>query len=142
MDEKFLRSGRIVIVGASLAGTRAAGALRYQGFTGSLTVTGDKPPNPYARPPLSKQVLDGWVPAGHTGLPRRGAIEADWRLGGAGTGLGLGDQQVRRADGSSVGFDGLLITTGVRARPWANPDEAALDGVLVLRTRQDADRLR
>ncbi|MBW8767727.1 MAG: FAD-dependent oxidoreductase [Geodermatophilales bacterium] len=142
MDEKFLRSGRIVIVGASLAGTRAAGALRYQGFTGSLTVIGDESAEPYDRPPLSKQVLDGWVPAGHTGLPRRGAIEADWRLGVAATGLDLAAKQVRLADGSSVGFDRLLITTGVRARPWPNPDEAALDGVLVLRTRQDADRLR
>src|SRR4051812_48274428 len=121
MDEEFLRTGRIVIVGASLAGTRAAGALRYQGFTGSLNVIGDESAEPYDRPPLSKQVLDGWVPAGHTGLPRRGAIEADWRLGVAATGLDLADKQVRLADGSSVGFDRLLITTGVRARPWPRP---------------------
>src|SRR3954451_8857734 len=128
MDEEFLRTGRIVIVGASLAGTRAAGALRYQGFTSSLTVICDESAEPYDRPPLSKQVLDGWVPAGHTGLPRRGAIEADWRLGVAATGLDLAAKQVRLADGSSVGFDRLLITTGVRARPWPNPDEAALTG--------------
>src|SRR3954452_6215205 len=121
MDEEFLRTGRIVIVGASLAGTRAAGALRYQGFTGSLTVIGDESAEPYDRPPLSKQVLDGWVPAEHTGLPRRGAIEADWRLGVAATGLDLADKQVRLADGSSVGFDRLLITTGGRARPWPRP---------------------
>src|SRR3954452_3672847 len=121
MDEEFLRSGRIVIVGESLAGTRAAGALRYQGFTGSLTVIGDESAEPYDRPPLSKQVLDGWVPAEHTGLPRRGAIEADWRLGVAATGLDLADKQVRLADGSSVGFDRLLITTGGRARPWPRP---------------------
>src|SRR3954454_4564627 len=142
MDEEVLRTGRIVIVGASLAGTRAAGALRYEGFTGSLTMIGDESAEPYDRPPLSKQVLDGWVPAEHTGLPRRGAIEADWRLGVAATGLDLAAKQVRLAAGSSVGFDRLLITTGVRARPWPNPEEAALDGVLVLRTRQDADRLR
>jgi NADPH-dependent 2,4-dienoyl-CoA reductase/sulfur reductase-like enzyme/ferredoxin len=142
MDEEFLRTGRIVIVGASLAGTRAAGTLRYQGFTGSLTVIGDESAEPYDRPPLSKQVLEGWVPAGHTGLPRRRAIEADWRLGVAATGLDLAAKQVRLADGSSVGFDRLLIATGVRARPWPKPAESALDGVLVLRTRQDADRLR
>jgi NADPH-dependent 2,4-dienoyl-CoA reductase/sulfur reductase-like enzyme len=82
------------------------------------------------------------VPAGHTGLPRHRAIDADWRLGVAATGLDLATKQVRLSDGSSVGFDRLLIATGVRARPWPHPDEAALDGVLVLRTRSNADRLR
>ena len=141
-DEGFLRSGRIVIVGASLAGLRAAGALRYEGFAGSLTLIGDEPYEPYDRPPLSKQVLAGWVPAGHTGLPRRDDVEAQWRLGVAATELDLTNSQVRLADGESVGFDRLLITTGVRARPWPNPAEAALDGVVVLRTRDDADRLQ
>lgn len=142
MDEGFLRTGRIVIVGASLAGARAAGALRYEGFAGSLTVIGDEPHDPYDRPPLSKQVLEGWVAAGHTGLPRRQAIDADWRLGVAATGLDLAAKQVRLADGSSVGFDRLLIATGVRARPWPNPAEAGLEGVLVLRTREDGEALR
>lgn len=51
-----LKDGRIVIVGASLAGLRAAEALREEGFTGSLTVVGDEPHAPYDRPPLSKQI--------------------------------------------------------------------------------------
>ena len=142
LDGAFLRTGRIVIVGASLAGARAAGALRYEGFTGSLTVIGDEPYDPYDRPPLSKQVQEGRVDAGHTGLPRRQAIDADWRLGVAATGLDLAAKQVRLADGTSVGFDKLLIATGVRARPWPKPDEAALEGVLVVRTREDAEALR
>jgi len=142
MDEAFLRTGRIVIVGASLAGARAAGALRYEGFTGPLTVIGDEPYDPYDRPPLSKQVLEGRVAAGRTGLPRRQAIDADWRLGVGATGLDLAAKQVRLADGTSVGFDRLLIATGVRARPWPNPAEAALEGVLVLRTRADAEAFR
>src|SRR5918912_621464 len=142
MDEEFLKTGRIVVVGGSLAGVRAAGALRYEGFTGSLTVIGDESADPYDRPPLSKQVQEGWVPAGHTGLPRRQAIDADWRLGVAATGLDLAAKRVRLADGTSVGFDRLLITTGVRARPWPNPAEAALDGVFVLRTLQDAEGLQ
>lgn len=142
LDGAFLRTGRIVIVGASLAGARAAGALRYEGFTGSLTVIGDEPHDPYDRPPLSKQVQEGRVDAGHTGLPRRQAIDADWRLGVAATGLDLAAKQVRLADGTSVGFDKLLIATGVRARPWPKPDEAALEGVLVVRTREDAEALR
>jgi NADPH-dependent 2,4-dienoyl-CoA reductase/sulfur reductase-like enzyme/ferredoxin len=142
VDEEFLRTGRIVIVGASLAGARAAGALRYEGFGGSLTVIGDEPHDPYDRPPLSKQVQEGWVRPGHTGLPRRQAIDADWRLGVAATGLDLAAKQVRLADGTSVGFDRLLIATGVRARPWPNPAEAALEGVFVLRTREDAEGLQ
>lgn len=52
-------SGRIVIVGASLAGLRGAEALREAGFTGSLALIGDEPYPPYDRPPLSKTVLTG-----------------------------------------------------------------------------------
>jgi NADPH-dependent 2,4-dienoyl-CoA reductase/sulfur reductase-like enzyme len=79
--------GRIVIVGASLAGLRGAEALRNEGFTGHLTIIGDEPHEPYDRPPLSKQVLKGWVPADHTKLPRMREIDAEWRLGVAATGL-------------------------------------------------------
>jgi NADPH-dependent 2,4-dienoyl-CoA reductase/sulfur reductase-like enzyme len=68
----------IVIVGASLAGLRAAEELRRQGFDGTVTVIGDEPHSPYDRPPLSKQVLSGawdlnkfWldkIPSGSTPL--------------------------------------------------------------------------
>jgi NADPH-dependent 2,4-dienoyl-CoA reductase/sulfur reductase-like enzyme len=132
------RAGRVVIVGASLAGLRAAARLRQEGFTGSLTLIGDEPYEPYDRPPLSKQTLDGWVPAQRTALPRPGDLDARWRLGVPATGLDLVRRQVLLADGEEVGFDRLLIATGVRARPWPNPAEAALDGVFVLRTRDDA----
>ena len=57
--EEFKGSGRIVIVGASLAGLRAAETLREEGFRGHLTIIGDEPYEPYDRPPLSKQVLKG-----------------------------------------------------------------------------------
>ena len=46
------------------------------------------------------------------------------------------------ADGEKVGFDRLLIATGVRARPWPNTAEAALDGVFVVHTTEDAAGLR
>lgn len=65
----FKSEGRIVIVGASLAGLRAAEALRDEGFTGSLTIIGDEVHEPYDRPPLSKQVLKGWVPGQHQAAP-------------------------------------------------------------------------
>jgi NADPH-dependent 2,4-dienoyl-CoA reductase/sulfur reductase-like enzyme/ferredoxin len=138
----FRRSGRIVIVGASLAGLAAAATLRREGFTGSLTMIGDEPYPPYDRPPLSKQVLDGWIPPDHTGLPRRDELNARWLLGVPATGLDLSGKQVRLGDGSTVGFDRLLIATGTRARPWPNEAEAALGGVFTLRTRGDAAGLR
>ncbi|GAA2607942.1 hypothetical protein GCM10010399_43490 [Dactylosporangium fulvum] len=142
-DADALRhTGRIVIVGASLAGLRAATALRWEGFTGSLTMIGDEPHRPYDRPPLSKQVLDGWVPAQQTALPHLGDFDVRWKLGVAATALDLAAKEVHLADGGRVPFDRLLIATGVRARPWPHEAEAALDGVVVLRTRDDAAGLR
>jgi NADPH-dependent 2,4-dienoyl-CoA reductase/sulfur reductase-like enzyme/ferredoxin len=140
--EAFRRTGRIVIVGASLAGLAAAAVLRREGFAGSLTMIGDEPHQPYDRPPLSKQVLDGWVPPDHTGLPGSDGLDARWLLGVPATGLDLVGGQVRLGDGSTVEYDRLLIATGTRARPWPNPAEAALDGVFVLRTSDDAAGLR
>ena len=140
--DTFRAEGRIVIVGASLAGLRAAEALRERGFHGSLTIIGDEPHEPYDRPPLSKQVLQGWVRADHTALPRMRAVDADWRLGVAATGLDRANRQVLLATGDAVPYDRLLIATGVRARPWPNPAEAALRGVFTVRTREDAAGLQ
>ncbi|MBF8184324.1 NAD(P)/FAD-dependent oxidoreductase [Nonomuraea sp. K274] len=136
------RVGRIVIVGTSLTGLRAAATLRREGYQGSLTLIGDELGEPYDRPPLSKQVLSGQVVAEETMLPRRGELHADWLLGTPATGLDSAGKRVLLADGRHVGFDRLLTATGVRARPWPNPAEAALDGVFVLRGREDAAQLR
>ncbi|MER6461966.1 FAD-dependent oxidoreductase [Streptomyces sp. NPDC001228] len=133
-----LKDGRIVVVGASLAGLRAAEALRDEGFTGSLTVVGDEARPPYDRPPLSKQVLLGQATADTTGLPMRRDPDADWRLGVPATGLDPLARQVLLADGDSLPYDRLLIATGTRARPWPHADEGALDGVFTLRTSEDA----
>ena len=138
----FKDNGRIIIVGASLAGLRAAEALRAEGFKGHLTIIGDEPEEPYDRPPLSKQVLAGWVSADATELPRMCHVDAEWRLGVAATGLDRVNGLVHLADGSEVEGDRLLIATGVRSRKWPNPDEAALEGVYTLRTSADAARLQ
>ena len=135
-------NGHFVIVGASLAGLRAAEGLREAGFTGRLTLVGDEPYEPYDRPPLSKQVLMGRVAPESTELPQARGLDIEWRLGTPAVGLDLTGKRVRLADGDEVGFDRLLIATGTRARPWPNPAEAALDGVLTLRGRDDTTRLR
>ena len=116
---------RVVIVGASLAGLRAAEALRDEGFTGHITLIGDEPSEPYDRPPLSKTVLTGWLPIDHTTLPQLRDIQAEWILGVAAIGLDRQSHQVHLADGRLVDFDRLLIATGTRARPWVNPEEAS-----------------
>ncbi|MEV0382047.1 FAD-dependent oxidoreductase [Nonomuraea sp. NPDC050643] len=134
--------GRIVIVGASLAGARAAGVLRRDGFAGSLTVIGNERHEPYDRPPLSKQVLTGQVAPDHVMLPRLREVEAEWLWGTPATGLDLAGKQVRLADGREIGFDRVLLATGTRARPWPHEAEAALEGVHTLRTLEDASRLR
>ncbi|MCX5611929.1 MULTISPECIES: NAD(P)/FAD-dependent oxidoreductase [unclassified Streptomyces] len=139
--ERLKRDGRIVVVGASLAGLRAAETMREKGFSGSLTMIGDEPYEPYDRPPLSKQVLLGKATADRTALPRRRDIDAKWRLGVPASGLDMAARRVRLADGDEVEYDRLLIATGVRARPWPNEAEGALDGVFVLRTRDDGARL-
>ncbi len=135
---KFRAQGRIAIVGASLAGLRAAEALRAKGFKGSLTIIGDEPHEPYDRPPLSKQVLKGWVPADHTKLPRLRRVDADWKLGIAAVALDRINHVVKLANGEQVGYDRLLIATGTRARPWPTPEEGALRGVFTVRTVEDA----
>jgi NADPH-dependent 2,4-dienoyl-CoA reductase/sulfur reductase-like enzyme/ferredoxin len=141
-SDRLRREGRIVIVGASLAGLKAAEQLRAEGFTGTLTMISDEPEEPYDRPPLSKQVQTGWVRSADTTLPRRREIDADWKRGVAATALDLERNVVALADGQEVEFDRLLITTGVRAHPWHVPEEAALDGVFTIRTRADATGLR
>ncbi|GKV73736.1 FAD-dependent oxidoreductase [Pseudarthrobacter oxydans] len=141
-SETFRKTGRIVIVGASLTGLHAAERLREEGFTGSLTLVGQEPHQPYDRPPLSKQLLSGSARSDDTTLPRRRDIDADWRLGVAATSLDLAAKQLHLADGARIGFDKLLIATGLRARPWPNAAEAALRGVLTLRTREDSAKLR
>jgi NADPH-dependent 2,4-dienoyl-CoA reductase/sulfur reductase-like enzyme len=131
----------IVVVGASLAGLRAAEALRAKGFDGELTLIGDELHEPYDRPPLSKAVLSGRLSTDQIQLPRMRDLNAEWLLGVPATGLDKAGRAVILADGRRVGYDRLLIATGTRARPWHNETEAALSGVHLLRGLDDARRL-
>ena len=124
----------LVIVGASLAGLRTAEALRDAGYAGRLTLVGDEIHPPYDRPPLSKQVLAGWVQPEETTLPRLRSIDAVWRLGVTAARIERTTQHIETIDGDRIPYDRLIIATGSRSRPWPVQSEAALEGVHTLRT--------
>lgn len=130
----------IVVVGASLAGFRAAEELRARGHEGPITVVGDEPHRPYDRPPLSKQVLAGSRPPESTALvPAEGTLDdlqLDWRLGTIASGLDLATCEVLLAGGERLAYDGLVIATGATPRRLPGTDHLA--GVHTLRTLDDA----
>jgi NADPH-dependent 2,4-dienoyl-CoA reductase/sulfur reductase-like enzyme len=135
----------LVIVGASLAGTQAAQAIRRGGFDGRLVMVGDEPHHPYDRPPLSKNYLtDDVVDEDRLRLRPTADPEAlgiDWRLGRAAVSLDSSARQLELDTGERFDFDGLLIATGARARRLPGSGEPPL-GVCELRTLDDARRLR
>jgi NADPH-dependent 2,4-dienoyl-CoA reductase/sulfur reductase-like enzyme len=131
---------RLLVVGASLAGLRAAQAARKAGFEGTLTVVGDEQHMPYTRPPLSKELITGAQTREQVAL-RFTDTEVDWRLGVAAVRLERAARTVVLADGTELGYDRLILATGCRARQWRGPG-AELDGVHTLRTVDDSLALR
>ncbi len=130
------------VVGASLAGLRAAEALRRDGFEGRITVIGAEDHLPYDRPPLSKQFLAGEAQVDDLALRKTpyDDLDLDLRLGVRATGLDLDAREVALADGTAVAYDGLVLATG--SSPRTLPGQPDLDGVVVLRTLDDALDLR
>jgi len=128
-----MNTSRVVIVGGGLAGLRVADRLRHDGET---VVVGAEPHAPYDRPPLSKALLTQEIePDTPPFLPSAG-LEA--RTGVHASGLDTGNQEVRLDDGTVLGYDHLVIATGLRPRrlfdDWT--------GVHVLRTWEDCLALR
>ena len=137
------RFDRVVVVGASLAGLRAAETLRQHDVAESVVVIGDEIHRPYDRPPLSKKLLSGeWDPDRiHLRQPDIfDDLDVEWRLGNAAVALDLATRSVTLANGESVSFDGLLIATGARPRRLAGHEE--FGHVHELRTLDDALTLR
>ena len=135
----------VTIVGASLAGLRAAETLRRDGFDGPVALIGDEIHEPYDRPPLSKQVLAGdWEPdrIALTPSDKLADLDLDLRLGTAAVGFDLASRTLRLAGDESGGetleVDALLIATGARCRTLGQP----LQGVHVLRSLDDCLALR
>lgn len=132
----------VAIVGASLAGLRLLEALRRDGHAGRVTMIGAERELPYDRPPLSKQFLvEGWNEE-KLALAKSGIapLEAEWRLGRRATALAKDALAVSLDDGARIEADVVVIATGAEARRL--PFERGLEGILALRTLEDARRLR
>ena len=131
----------IVIVGASLAGLRAAEALRAEGFTGAIRLVGGEDHLPYDRPPLSKQILSGaWQPDRIVLQPDPVAdLGADLLLATWATGLDPTRKGVTTS-GGDLDYDGCILATGSVVRTL--PGQPDLAGVHTLRTVDDALALR
>jgi phthalate 3,4-dioxygenase ferredoxin reductase subunit len=130
-----------VVVGASVAGVRAAQALRRAGYQQPVVVVGDEPELPYDKPPLSKQYLSGPMDAAGLLLLSAEAAERDGidlRLGVPAAGLDTSNREVVLADGTVLGYERCVVATGASARqsPWE-----ARSGVYLLRTRRDSEVL-
>ncbi|WP_419703063.1 NAD(P)/FAD-dependent oxidoreductase [Promicromonospora sp. NFX87] len=135
---------RVVVVGASAGGLAAAEGLRRQGFDGPITVVGDEPHLPYDRPPLSKQILNGEWEADRLALRSHHDLEAlglEWRLGEPATEADASERTVTLASGDRLGYDHLVVATGVRPRRLPGVDHRA-PGLHVMRRLEDALALR
>jgi 3-phenylpropionate/trans-cinnamate dioxygenase ferredoxin reductase subunit len=132
-----------VIVGAGLAGAKAAQTLRETGFGGEIVLLGEEPERPYERPPLSKGLLLGTADRETVFVHEAGWYaehDVDLRTGVRAVAIDRAAQQVELGDGQRIGYDALLLTTGATPRPLDVPG-ADLDGVLQLRTLPDSDRI-
>jgi NADPH-dependent 2,4-dienoyl-CoA reductase/sulfur reductase-like enzyme len=132
----------VLIVGAGLAGSRAAETLRAEGFEGRVILAGDEPTAPYERPALSKEYLAGAKGENELllrppGFWRDAAI--DIRLGQRVESLDPSRGTAVLSSGEELAWDAAVIATGARPRSLPFP---APRGVESLRTLADARTLR
>ena len=132
-----------LIVGASLAGAKAAETLRSEGFGGRVILLGSETERPYERPPLSKGYLLGTEEKSVIYVHEEGWYaehDVDLRLGVTATSVDPAGRTVTTGDGESTGYDRLLLATGASPRRLTIPG-ADREGVLYLRTVGDSERL-
>ncbi len=133
-----------VIVGAGMAGAKAAETLREEGFDGRVVIVGSEPDRPYERPPLSKDYLRGESEREAAFVHEAGFYgekDIELRTETTATVVDLGAKEVELEGGERIGFDRLLLTPGAEPRRLPVPG-ADLDGVLYLRELQDSEALR
>ena len=137
-------SDTFVIVGAGMAGGKAAETLREEGFDGRIVLVGAEPHRPYERPPLSKDYLrgeseqpawlqedDGWYAAN----------DVELRTSSVAQSIDAGAKAVVLSGGERLDYSRLLLATGGQPRELPVPG-ADLDGVLHLRTIENSNAIR
>jgi 3-phenylpropionate/trans-cinnamate dioxygenase ferredoxin reductase subunit len=132
-----------VIVGAALAGAKAAEALREHGFDGRIVLVGSEPELPYERPPLSKDYLRGESPREKArALPDGfyGEHDIDLRTATTVERIDTAANEAILATGDRLSYDRLLLATGAEPRRLVVPG-SDLDGVHYLRDLADADAI-
>jgi len=133
-----------VIVGASLAGAKAAETLREEGFGGRIVLIGEEDERPYERPPLSKDYLLGKQERDKAHVHEAGWYERngiELRLGVRATAIDRIGHRVDLDDGDRLSYDKLLLTTGASPRRLTVPG-SELQGIHYLRSMEDSARLR
>ena len=133
-----------IIVGASLAGAKAAETLRAEGFDGHVVLVGTEDKRPYERPPLSKDYLRGEVGREKVYVHDESFYsehDIELRLGTTAVDVNTSSSEVTLDDGERLRYDRLLLATGSEPRRLAIPG-GELDGVLYLRSLDDSDALR
>jgi 3-phenylpropionate/trans-cinnamate dioxygenase ferredoxin reductase component len=133
-----------VIVGASLAGAKAAETLREEGFEGRVVLLGTEEERPYERPPLSKDYLRGEAGREKVYVHDEGFYaehDIELRLGRTALSLDTAQTKLELDNGEQLSYDRLLLTTGAEPRRLSVPG-AELDGVFYLRSVRDSDALR
>jgi 3-phenylpropionate/trans-cinnamate dioxygenase ferredoxin reductase subunit len=113
-----------VIVGASLAGAKAAETLRGEGFDGRIVLIGAEPERPYERPPLSKEYLRGEAGREKLYVHDEGFYaehEIELRLGRTATSLNTTTRELALDDDERVRYDRLLLAVGAEPRRLGSP---------------------
>ena len=139
-----MSSQTYAIVGASLAGAKAAQVLRERGFDGRVVLVGTETDLPYERPPLTKDYLRGESEREKAYVhPARfyPDNQIELMLGTTVTGIDPGASRITFESGAEISYDKLLLTTGSEPRRIPVPG-ADLDGIHYLRTLADCDVLR
>ena len=134
----------MVIIGAGHAAGQAAASLRQEKYNGPITIIGDEPHLPYQRPPLSKAYLSGSQEVERVYLRAEKFYQdkdIDLKLSTRATAIDPDAKVVELADGSSIDYDKLLISTGSRPRILNIPG-SDLGGIHYLRTIDDVDGIR
>jgi 3-phenylpropionate/trans-cinnamate dioxygenase ferredoxin reductase subunit len=133
-----------VIVGASLAGAKAAATLREEGFDGRVVLIGSEAERPYERPPLSKDYLRGEAGRDKVYVHEAGFYadhDIELLLGRTAVSLDPGRRELAIDDGDRIRYERLLLATGSEPRRLEVPG-AELEGVHYLREVGDSDALR